>query len=150
MAEGIVHLLTDESKRLDNAALKSKLVDITGAYASREMFEEVLEQFRTAADDHVRNGVAAAQPAVEALGAVMKLTQAETSSVFAGLMETLQQDGYVGQPLSRATLVNAVTWAAKTAKPDDVSEWQRRGGKLLELPRNQWKAIAEVPLAVAA
>jgi len=150
LAEGIVHLLTDESKRLDNAALKSKLVDITAAFASREMFEEVLTQFRTAADDHVKNGVAAAQPAVEALGAVMKLTQVETSSVFAGLMETLQQDGYMGQPLSRATLVNAVTAAAKTAKPDDQSEWQRRGGKLLELPRNQWKAIAEVPLAVAA
>jgi len=150
LAENIVHLLTDESKRLDNAALKSKLVDITAAYASREMFEEVLEQMRDAAYDHVKNGVAAAQPAVEALGAVMKLTQGETSSVFAGLMETLQQDGYVGQPLSRATLVNAVTAAAKTAKPDDVSEWQRRGGKLLELPRNQWKSIAEVPLAVAA
>ena len=150
LADGIVHMLTDESKQLDNAALKSKLVDITAAYASREMFEEVLEQFRTAADDHVKNGVAAAQPAVEALGAVMKLTQVETSSVFAGLMETLQQDGYVGQPLSRATLVNAVTAAAKTAQPDDVSDWHRRGGKLLELPRNQWKSIAEVPLAVAA
>jgi hypothetical protein len=114
------------------------------------MFEEVLEQMRTAADDHVKNGVAAAQPAVEALGTVMKLTQVETSSVFAGLMETMQQDGYRGQPLSRATLVNAVTAAAKTAKPDDVSEWHKRGGKLLELPRNQWKSIAEVPLAVAA
>ncbi len=150
LADGIVHMLTDESKRLDNAALKSKLVDITAAYASREMFEEVLEQMRTAADDHVKNGVAAAQPAVEALGGVLKLTQVETSSVFAGLMETMQQDGYRGEPLSRATLVNAVTAAAKTAQPDDVSEWHKRGGKLLELPRNQWKSIAEVPLAVAA
>jgi hypothetical protein len=70
--------------------------------------------------------------------------------VFAGLMETMQQEGYVGQPLSRATLVNAVTWAAKKALPDDVSDWHKRGGKVLDLPANQWKAIAEVPLAVAA
>ena len=47
-------LLSDESKRLDNAALKSKLVDYAAAFASREMFEEVLEQMRAAAGDHVK------------------------------------------------------------------------------------------------
>ncbi len=143
-------LLSDESKRLDNAALKSKLVDYAAAFASREMFEEVLEQMRAAAGDHVKNGIAAAQPAVEALGGVLKLTKAETSSVFAGLLATVQQDGYRGEPLSRATLVNAVTAAAKTAQPDDVSDWHKRGGKVLDLPRHQWQSIAEVPLAIAA
>ena len=149
-SEDLYALLTDESKALDNAALKSKLVDYAAAFASREMFEEVLDQMRSAAADHVRLGMAAAQPAVEALGGILKLTKVETSSVFAGLLDTVQQAGYVGQPLSRATLVNAVTAAAKTAKPDDVSDWHRRGGKVLELPANQWRAIAEVPLAIAA
>jgi hypothetical protein len=135
-------MLTDESKRLDNAALASKLKDITGHYASREMFEAVLEQFRAAAADTVSGGMAAAQPAVEALGGILKLSKAETSSVLDGLMQTIQQDGYRGQPLSRATMVNAVTAAANTAEPDAVSDWQALGGKVLDLPKNQWAAVA--------
>jgi len=135
-------MLTDESKRLDNAALASKLTDITGHYASREMFEAVLEQFRAAAADTVAGGMAAAQPAVEALGGILKLSKVETSSVLDGLMQTIQQDGYRGQPLSRATLVNAVTAAANTAEPDAVSDWQQLGGKVLDLPKNQWASVA--------
>jgi hypothetical protein len=135
-------MLTDESKRLDNAALASKLKDITGHYASREMFEAVLEQFRAAAADTVSGGMAAAQPAVEALGGILKLSKVETSSVLDGLMQTIQQDGYRGQPLSRATMVNAVTAAANTAEPDAVSDWQVLGGKVLDLPANQWAAVA--------
>ena len=143
-------VLTDETKRLDNVALAAKLRDITAHYASREMFESVLEQFRAAAGDVVANGLAAAQPAVAALGDVLRLTKAETSSVLDGLMETIQQDGYRNQPLSRATMVNAVTAAAHHAAPDDVSDWQRRGSTVLNLPANQWQSIASVPVAVAA
>ena len=44
-------VLTDETKRLDNVALAAKLRDITAHYASREMFESVLEQFRAAAGE---------------------------------------------------------------------------------------------------
>ena len=143
-------MLTDESKRLDNAALSSKLTDIVSHYASREMFESVLEQFRTAAADTVVNGMAAAQPAVEALGGVLKLSKAETSSVLDGLMQTIQQDGYRGQPLSRATMVNAITAAANKAEPDSVSDWQQRGGKVLDMAPNQWAVVATVPVAMAA
>jgi hypothetical protein len=143
-------MLTDESKRLDNAALSSKLRDVTAAYASREMFESVLEQFRNAAADVVANGMAAAQPAVEALGGILKLSKVETSSVLDGLMRTIQQPGYAGRPLSRATMVNAVTAAAHGADADSVSDWQSLGGKVLDLPANQWAAVASVPLAMAA
>ena len=143
-------MLTDESKRLDNAALSSKLRDVTAAYASREMFESVLEQFRVAAADVVINGMAAAQPAVAALGTILKLSKAESSSVLDGLMRTIQQPGYAGQPLSRATMVNAVTAAAHGADADSVSDWQSLGGKVLDLPANQWAAVASAPVAMAA
>ena len=145
----VYKMLTDESKALDNRALASKLRDIAAAYASREMFEEVLEQMRAAGEDRVVHGMDAAQPAVEALGTVLKLTKAETSSVFDGLLRTVQQPGYVGQPLSRATMVNAVTAAARNAAPDAVSDWHKLGGKVLDLPANQWRAVAEVPVPVA-
>jgi len=143
-------VLTDETKRLDNVALAAKLRDITAHYASREMFESVLEQFRAAAGDVVADGPGAEQAAVAALGGVLRLTKAETSSVLDGLMETIQQDGYRNQPLSRATMVNAVTAAAHHAAADDVSDWQRRGSTVLNLPANQWQSIATAPVAVAA
>ena len=114
------------------------------------MFESVLEQFRAAAGDVVANGIDAARPAVAALGGILKLSKAETSSVLDGLMKTIQQAGYAGQPLSRATMVNAVTAAANNADADSVSDWQALGGKVLDLPANQWQAVATVPVPVAA
>ena len=140
-------LLTDESKRLDNRALSSKVADVTAAYSSREMFETVLEQFKKASGDIVEGGMAAAQPAVETLGGILKLSKAETSSVLDGLMQTIQQDGYRGNPLSRATLVNAVTAAAHSADADSVNDWQALGGKVLDLPHNQWQSVAQVAIA---
>ena len=140
-------LLTDESKRLDNRALSSKVADVTAAYSSREMFETVLEQFKKASGDIVEGGMAAAQPAVETLGGILKLSKAETSSVLDGLMQTIQQDGYRGNPLSRATLVNAVTAAAHSADADSVNDWQALGGNVLDLPHNQWQSVAQVAIA---
>ena len=140
-------ILSDESKSLDNKALSAKLRDITESYASRSMFESVLEDFARASEDLVEGGLAAAQPAVQALGTVLKLSKAETSSVLDGLMDTIQQDGYRGQPLSRATLVNAVTAVGHKAEPDMVSEWQSRGGRVLAMAKNQWASIAAVPVA---
>ena len=140
-------LLTDESKRLDNRALSSKVADVTAAYSSREMFETVLEQFKKASGDIVEGGMAAAQPAVETLGGILKLSKAETYSVLDGLMQTIQQDGYRGNPLSRATLVNAVTAAAHSADADSVNDWQALGGKVLDLPHNQWQSVAQVAIA---
>jgi hypothetical protein len=71
---------------------------------------------------------------VDNLGAVMKLTKKETSDVLNGLLDTIGQAGYEREkPLSRATLINAVTAVSHNAADDDVDLWQRRGGELLTL-----------------
>jgi hypothetical protein len=57
-------------------------------------------------------------------------------------MATIQQPGYVGEPVSKATLANAVTNAANHAEADNVELWQRRGGQVLTLPNNQWQSVA--------
>ena len=73
---------------------------------------------------------------------MMKLTKAETSSVLDGLLQTMGQAGYAGQPLSRATMVNAVTAVAHNAAADNVDTWQQRGSRVLDLPRSDWQRIA--------
>jgi hypothetical protein len=133
-------LLTDESKQLDNQALSSKLRDIASGYTSRESFEEECERMKQAASDKIDGNP---QAAVEALGGILKLSKNDTSSVLDGLLLTVSQPGYAGQPVSRATLVNAVTQAAHKAPLDHVDEWQALGGKVLDLPSNQWSTVSQ-------
>jgi hypothetical protein len=57
------------------------------------------------------------------------------------LIQTLRQDGY-RKEINQATLVNAVTAVQHTVHADDVKDWQRLGGKVLELPRTQWEYVA--------
>ena len=141
-------VLSNEAKEADNAALSMKLRDVAANYSSREAFEEVLQSFRAAANDTLSDGTTP-QLAVEQVGRVLQLTKKETASVLDGLFSTMGQSGYAGQAVSRATLVNAVTSVgndsrlrANEIKADDVSEWEKRGGRLLDLPASQWTSIA--------
>lgn len=136
----IVKYLTDEAINADNNALTLKLRDLVAAYASRELLDEVVEKMRAAARDEITGNL---QGAVVNLGKVMKLTKTETDDVLEGLMATLQQPGYAGQKPSRATLVNACTRVAHKVEPDQVDDWQRRGGRVLTLGDADWELIAK-------
>ena len=132
-------LLTDEAKDADNHALALQMRDVTAAYASRESFDEVLEKMKTAHDDKVEGSP---QSAVEAMGKVLALTKKDTASLMDGLLATIGQSGYAGQPVTRATMVNAVTAVAHHADPDTVDDWQKLGGRVLDLPRSDWQRVA--------
>jgi hypothetical protein len=132
-------LLTDEAKDADNTALSLKVRDLVSAYGSRDALDVVLDKMRNAAGDIVTGS---AQAATEALGSVLKLTKADTSRVLDGLLATIGQAGYAGNPVSRATMVNAVTAAAHSVDPDSVDDWQRLGGRVLDLPRADWQRVA--------
>ena len=138
-------MLSDAAKDADNKALELKLTDLVAAYSSRESFDQVIEQMKAAAAD-VIDGVAVEKTAVvENLGKVMQLTKKETSSVLAGLLDTIGQAGYeTGKPLSRATLVNAVTAVANKADADDVDAWQLRGGQVLNMKTADCQRVAAV------
>ena len=138
-------LLSDAAKDADNKALELKLTDLVAAYSSRDSFDQVIEQMKQAAAD-VIDGVAVEKTeVVQNLGRVMQLTKKETSSVLDGLLDTIGQSGYEqGQPLSRATLINAVTAVSHKADTDDVDLWQQRGGQLLDMKPADWQRVAAV------
>lgn len=133
-------LLTDEAKDADNHSLSLQVRDLTAAYASRDSFDEVLEKMRSARSDVISGSP---QAAVESLGKVLSLTKKDTASVLDGLLATIGQSGYAGQPVSRATLVNAVTAVAHNVEADNVDDWQILGGRVLDLPRSDWRRVAE-------
>ena len=138
-------LLSDAAKDADNKALELKIRDLVGVYSSRDAFDQVIEQMKAAAAD-VIDGVAVEKTAVvENLGKVMQLTKKETANVLDGLLDTIGQSGYEqGQPISRATLVNAVTAVANKADADDVDAWQLRGGQVLNMKAADWQRVAAV------
>ena len=132
-------LLADDTKQKDNELTSLKMRDYVAAYSSRENFDNTLLKFREAAGDIVE---ADAQTAVTNLGTVLNLTKSQTSSVLDGLLQTVGQAGYAGNPVSRATLVNAVTAVGNAVDPDQVDDWQKLGGRVLDLPRRDWDRVA--------
>jgi hypothetical protein len=135
-------LLKQETKDADNRALELKLRDIVASYASRESFDEMIEVMKRAHNDTVENGLTNPTAVVDAVVSVLSLPKKSTESLMAGFMQTIQQPGYVNKPVSRATLVNAVTAVAHTVDADDVDDWYSHGSTVLNLPRNQWETIA--------
>ena len=134
-------ILAADTREKDNELTSLKMRDYVREFSSRENFDATLQKFRAAADDVISDDVEK-QTVVENLGTVLQLTKSETSSVLEGLIQTMSQSGYAGNPLSRATLVNAVTAVAHKAEPDSVDDWQKLGGRVLELPRRDWARVA--------
>jgi len=135
-------LLSDQAKDADNRALELKIRDLVGVYSSRDSFDAVLESMKAAAAD-VIDADADKAAVVENLGAVMKLTKKETGDVLNGLLDTIGQSGYErDKPISRATLINAVTAVSHKADADDVDLWQQRGGALLSMRPADWQRVA--------
>jgi hypothetical protein len=98
---------------------------------------------RDAAADVIEGEATDVTDVVNNLGRVMQLTKKENSDVLNGLMATIGQAGYENsRPLSRATLVNAVTAVSHRADIDDVDTWQQRGGQLLNMSARDWQRVA--------
>ena len=136
-------LLSDDAKNADNRALELKLRDLVGHYSSRETFDDICNQMRMAALDVIEGEATDVTDVVNNLGKVMQLTKKENSDVLNGLMATIGQSGFEqARPLSRATLVNAVTAVAHRADIDDVDIWQQRGGQLLNMTARDWQRVA--------
>ena len=143
-------ILSDETKRADNHALHLKMRDITTNFASRESFEKVLLQMRSAHDDKVNGAVT---DTVSALAGALQLPKAAESKILEGLMSTLAQPGYNTGSVSRATLVNATTSIANQPQTleDDKQDWMKLGSKVLNLSPSEWARVREAePVAVAA
>jgi hypothetical protein len=135
-------LLSGEAQEADNRALNLKLRDLVSAYSSREMFDQVLDKMKAAAADVIEGEYSVADT-VNNLGTVMRLTKKETSNVLDGLMSTIGQAGYENhRPLSRATFINAVTAAGNKCDIDQTDDYQRLGGRLLNMPARDWNRIA--------
>jgi hypothetical protein len=129
----IAALLTDQTKRLEDMAVLSKVRDVVRASFDAARFREWVARIEETTQQQITGDVPAV---VETLAEVYTLNDTERGSILRHLIS--------GGDLSRYGLVNAVTRSAEDmVSYDRATELETIGGNLIELPSSDWNRIAK-------
>jgi len=132
-SDEIAALLTDDTKRLEDLAVLSKVRDVVRAAFDAARFRDWIEKIQETTAQEISGDVPLV---VEALAEAYTLNETERGSVLRHLIS--------GGDLSRYGLVNAVTRTAEdTPSYDRATELETIGGNLIELPSSDWRRIAQ-------
>jgi hypothetical protein len=125
-AEDAYEFYSDETRRLDDAALWAKVRDTVNAAVTDALFHRLVDKLSGATHDNLADDpVTVVEITAERFG----LDEREQSSVLRHLAS--------GGDFTRFGLLNAVTRTAEDAKTyDRAVELERVGGEILDLPRS--------------
>lgn len=134
IADGELYtMLSDKSKRLDNAALWSKVRDVVKGVFDKALFDALCDKIEGSHADKIGGDVV---KVVELSTKRLGLLEAEGKSVLRHLIE--------GGDLSRFGLYNAVTRMSQDVESyDRATELERIGAQVIELPKADWQVLAE-------
>jgi hypothetical protein len=134
VAEGELYaMLSDKSKRLNNAALWSTVRDVVRAVFDRAKFDALVDKIEGSHADKIGGDVV---KVVEMSTRKLGLLESEGKSVLKHLIE--------GGDLSRFGLYNAVTRMSQDIESyDRATELERIGAQVIELPKADWQVLAE-------
>lgn len=132
--DDVYELLTSKTRRLTDAALWAQIGDVVKASFDEAKFTaRVREKIEPMQDDKIEGDTV---KTVEFTAKKFGLNETERTSVLTHLIQ--------GGDLSRFGLYNAVTRTAEDVEDyDRATEFEKLGGKIVDLPRNEWKQIAE-------
>jgi hypothetical protein len=127
-------VLSDETKKLDDAAIVSGCTDVMRALASRQFVQQMADQLRA-----LKTGVQVERP-VEAMPGFAKelgLNEKESADVLTALIRD--------RDLSRWGMLNAVTEQANQAETyERATELEGLADNLLRMPVARWNTLAKV------
>lgn len=134
IAEGELYaMLSDRSKRLDSAALYSKLVDVVRGVFDRVKFDALIDKVEASSADKITGDIPVV---VDVTAKRFGLNDGERKSVLQHLIE--------GGDLSRFGMMNAITrMSADVESYDRATDLERVGAQVIELARDDWKVLAE-------
>jgi len=126
-------MYTDATKRLTDAALWAQTRDVVKSAFDLARFEELVGRVQETAQQPIDGDVV---KVIDLTGEKFGFSKDEKSSILRHLIS--------GGDLSRYGLFNAVTRAAEDL-PDyeRASEFERIGGRVIELPQSEWKVLAK-------
>lgn len=132
LTDNLQHLLSDETKRRTDEAIWLQVRDVVQGVFDETKFDARCKRLANMRDDRIEGDP------VEAVNMTTKrfgLTEGEGTSILRNLIE--------GGDLTRYGLFNAVTRSAQDHDDyDRATELECLGGKVVELPRSQWREIA--------
>lgn len=129
----VVHMLSDEARRATDQALWLQVRDVVRGAFDELQFGARVDKIAELDECRIDGKV---EKVIEAAAKVVSLSTVETASVLRHFIE--------GGQLSALGVFNAVTRTAQDLGDyDRASELERMGGKLVELPRSQWREIAK-------
>jgi Domain of unknown function (DUF932) len=126
-------VLSSEARQAEDRALFLRMRDTVNQIASPERFGQVALRMAATAGDRM---VAPVDEVVQAVAERWNLGE----TVRKGVLQHLAEGG----DLTRYGLINAVTRASVDVEDyDDATDLERLGGTLIELPRSEWRTLAE-------
>lgn len=134
-------VLSEKSKRLEDATIISQVSDVMKAMADPRLIEQMANQLKAAANtEQAKSPIAAVDLAVKEL----PIMESERESI----LTTFLQDG----DFSKWGLASAVTAVANKDETsyDRATELEEIGGKILSMQLNEWKRFAQAELKAAA
>lgn len=132
--DAAVECFSDATRKADDAAFWMKVRDVVAASCNEEAFKAQVQKMREAAGDRIKS---------DDLGKVVEVTRKKLG-IGENLQNAVLKHLIEGLDLSRWGLLNAVTRTAEDVKDYDLAtDLERAGGKVLELPATDWRAISE-------
>lgn len=132
LGDNALEFMTDETRRLSDAAIFAQVRDMVSGILSSEGFAKIAERMRASKQDAILKDPFTVME-------VFQKRQNLTTDQGKGILAHLIKDG----DMSRYGLLNAVTRYSQDVEDYDVAtEFERMGGQVLELKPNEWREIA--------
>jgi hypothetical protein len=129
--DGVEQLLTDETKKMDDAAFMMKIRDVVRGSFREDLFNMNMDKLKAAHDRKIETP---AKPTVEVLSKRWSLSEAESDSTLQALIE--------GSDLTQWGMANAVTLMSQGVKSyDRASELETVGGEILQMDGMDWDSF---------
>lgn len=133
ITDGLVHLLSDSTRKLTDQALWAQVGDVVRGAFDEAKFAASVDEMRGLVDDKIDGNVV---KVVDLAAKTLDIRDLEKPSILRHLIE--------GGDLSRYGLFNAITRTAEDQPDyDRATDFERMGGKLIELDRSEWTRIAQ-------
>lgn len=129
--DGIYHLLSDETRKVTDAAVWRQVQDVVKAALDQAKFDALIEEIAGTTEVEIKGDPV---KAIERVQKKLRWTDDQRGSVLEHLVK--------GGDLSQYGLASAVTRSAQDfADYDDATDFERLGGKIIELGRKDFMEL---------
>lgn len=133
IADNLVHLLSDHTRKLTDQAVWAQVGDVVRGAFDEAKFDASLDEMRGMEQQRIEGDPV---KVIDLAAKTLDIRELEKPSILRHLIE--------GGDLSRYGLFNAITRTAEDLPDyDRATDFERMGGKLIELAPTDWKRIAE-------